>query len=126
MRKPCAPALSSSHSNVYHLQAFHPARDISMELPITSPLHPASDRQRLFAAAGPASAAETADAAERPRQPSKRFDDILGQTLAGPLFANWTPQLPPNPVAGNASTSSSTTSPIDPNARREGRKRSRR
>jgi hypothetical protein len=60
------------------------------------------------------------------RQAPKQFDDILGQTLAGPLFATWTPTAPVNPVPGAASSGSSTTAPLDPNARRDGRKRSRR
>jgi hypothetical protein len=52
------------------------------------------------------------------------FADILGQTLAGPLFATWTPTADiiatSKPVAGQALTA------LDANGRREGRKRSRR
>lgn len=54
------------------------------------------------------------------------FDDILGQTLSGPLFATWTPTAPVNPVSGGSANNSATAAPIDPNARRDGRKRSRR
>jgi hypothetical protein len=62
----------------------------------------------------------------RRRSAPKHFDDILGQTLAGPLFATWTPTAQVNPVSGASAGSASTTAPIDPNARRDGRKRSRR
>jgi hypothetical protein len=77
-----------------------------------------------LASASPEFPSELRDTRQRPAP--KHFDDILGQTLAGPLFATWTPVAPVNPVSGTAASGSSTTSPIDPNARREGRKRSRR
>lgn len=58
------------------------------------------------------------------RRAAKRFDDILGQTLAGPLFATWTPTAPVNPVAAAPSANTSIAA-LDPDARR-GRRRSKR
>lgn len=86
-----------------------------MELQLTSMLSLSNDPPRF--------PGELHDA---PQPRAKHFDDILGQTLAGPLFATWTPTAQINPVSGAASSGSSTTAPIDPNARRDGRKRSRR
>lgn len=63
---------------------------------------------------------------ETQRNRATRFDDILGQTLAGPLFATWTPPVPVNPVNSVAGAGSSTVAALDPDARRGGRKRSRR
>lgn len=85
-----------------------------MELQLASLLRPTKDSPELAADA---------------HEPARRrggFDDILGQTLAGPLFATWTPTTPVNPVAGGSSANSSTAAPIDPNARRDGRRRSKR
>lgn len=58
------------------------------------------------------------------RRATNRFDDILGQTLAGPLFATWTPHAQVNPAPASSSTGNAVTA-LDPDARR-GRKRSRR
>ncbi len=53
------------------------------------------------------------------------FSDILGQTLAGPLFATWSPTPPvvniAKPIEPNANVAS-----LDANGRRDSRKRSRR
>jgi len=54
-----------------------------------------------------------------------RFDDILGQTLAGPLFATWSPIAVINPTAKSGSANASVAA-LDANGRRDGRKRSRR
>lgn len=59
------------------------------------------------------------------RRAARRFDDILGQTLAGPLFATWTPNAPVNPVPATPSSTAGSVSALDPDARR-GRKRPRR
>lgn len=53
------------------------------------------------------------------------FADILGQTLAGPLFATWAPTAVIMPTA-KAAAPSSTVTTLDSNGRRDGRKRSRR
>jgi hypothetical protein len=63
---------------------------------------------------------------ESRRHAAKRFDDILGQALAGPLFATWTPPIPVNPVGSSTGAGNSTVPALDPDARRGGRRRSRR
>lgn len=87
-----------------------------MELLPAFPLRQADDPRAL---------SDTVAPSDPQLRAPKRFDDILGQTLAGPLFATWTPTAPINPTGNTASTNSSVTS-LDPNARRDGRKRSRR
>lgn len=99
-----------------------------MELPLSATTLTSSEPSPLFAGIGRAGKESGLEAAttDYPRQPARHFDDILGQTLAGPLFATWTPTAQINPVAGGSSSGSSTAAPIDPNARRDGRRRSRR
>jgi hypothetical protein len=111
-----------------HTHSFTARQEIAMELPLAATTLTISEPSQLFAGIGRAGKASGLEAAtaDYPRQPAKHFDDILGQTLAGPLFATWTPVAPVNPVAAGSSTGSSTTAPIDPNARRDGRRRSRR
>ena len=58
-------------------------------------------------------------------QKSARFDDILDQTLAGPLFATWSPTAVIVPTAKPGATNASVAA-LDTNGRRDGRKRSRR
>jgi hypothetical protein len=98
-----------------------------MDLPPALSLLPNSDARRLLAEVGHAGKPDSLEtpASASSKRPARHFDDILGQTLAGPLFATWTPTAPVNPVSGAASTNSAT-APIDPNARRDGRRRSRR
>jgi hypothetical protein len=98
-----------------------------MELPLSATTLITSEPPQLPAGSGRAAKTSDLEATigESPRQPAKHFDDILGQTLAGPLFATWTPTAPVNPVSGAASANSSN-APLDPNARRDGRRRSRR
>lgn len=88
-----------------------------MELPPAFPLRHADDTRGFL---------DSAALPETRSSDSKRFDDILGQTLAGPLFATWTPLVPASTIATPASTASTAVSSLDPNARRDGRKRSRR
>jgi hypothetical protein len=57
---------------------------------------------------------------------ASRFDDILGQTLAGPLFATWSPTAAVVATAKSNTSTSSNVSALDSNGRRDGRKRSRR
>jgi hypothetical protein len=68
----------------------------------------------------------TALAGGRPKSAAPaHFADILGQTLAGPLFATWSPTAPlvasSKPIASSANNVA-----VDGNGRRDGRKRSRR
>jgi hypothetical protein len=73
-----------------------------------------------------AAAAFDSASADAPRPAAKHFDDILGQTLAGPLFATWTPIAQINPVASPPGSTGSSVSALDPDARRSSRKRQRR
>jgi hypothetical protein len=98
-----------------------------MDLPFAAMTAPADDSHALFTrlrSSGNPDNFEGTSASRR--HPARPFDDILGQTLAGPLFAMWTPPLPVAPVASSSAGGSSTAAPIDPNARRDGRRRSRR
>ncbi|HSB96784.1 MAG TPA: hypothetical protein VLC91_10055 [Spongiibacteraceae bacterium] len=68
--------------------------------------------------------ADAFDSHTRHQKPP-RFDDILDQTLAGPLFANWSPTAVIAPTAKSGATNASVAA-LDANGRRDGRKRSRR
>lgn len=95
-----------------------------MDLVLALPLPATNNPERLLSLGAADLDAAVADNHHK-NAGTAHFADILGQTLAGPLFAIWTPT--PDIVASNKPNASQTAmAALDPNGRREGRKRSRR
>src|SRR5690242_5190472 len=101
-------------------------RRIAMDLPTAQSLLTASSnnpqRSLLLSAAGATLLApEDGERTAHRTNGTAHFADILGQTLAGPLFATWTP-TPEIIGANKPAANQAQVASLDPNGRRDGRK----